>query len=227
MSNKLSNIELIVLLKNYSKASNLKIPKLQQKNKQELLYLCKFYKLLNTTNDNNNVNDNDNVNIPIKYITETLTKKQMINDIEIYYIKQNKKIDNLHKMKKDELIIIIDDNNIPHITQLDIKNEIEEFNKYNEYLIIIKYNYIKYDKFLLNSIDFDNLNSKDLLSFIETNKLDTNCNEDLFNITNKFLGDVITSYKTYCKNMNIPCFIERGTIPYILHNLNKLLLNNN
>jgi hypothetical protein len=90
MTTKLSNIELIVLLKNYAKQEHIKIPKLQQKNKDDLIKLCKTYNLLEHKDNNNNVIIN----------VENLSKKQMINDIEVFFLKQYKKIDNLRKMKK-------------------------------------------------------------------------------------------------------------------------------
>jgi hypothetical protein len=90
-------------------------------------------------------------------------------------------------------------------------------NNYNNYVTIIKYNYIKYDLFSLKSIDFDNLTSVDLLKFIEDNKLDTNCDEIIFSNINQLLSNLILSYKSYCNNMNIEYIIERGTIPYILN----------
>lgn len=206
MTTKLSNIELIVLLKNYAKQEHIKIPNLQQKNKEELMKLCTAYKLLEQR-DNNNVKIN----------VENLSKKQMINDIEVFYLKQYKKIDNLRKMKKNELINIIEENDIPHITEDELKKQITEMNNYNNYVMIIKYNYIKYDLFSLKSIDFDNLTSNDLLKFIKDNKLDTNCDETSFNNISQLLSNLILSYKSYCNNMNIEYIIEKGTIPYILN----------
>lgn len=212
MSSKLSNIELIVLLKNYKKKEHIKIPNLQKKNKEELIELCKNYKLLDQEDNNNG----------IKINIDSLSKKQMINDIEIFFLKQYKKIDNLKKMKRPELINIIEDNDIPHITETELKNQITEMNNYNKYVIIIKYNYIKYDLFSLSSIDFDKVNSNDLLKFIEDNKLDINCDEISLDNINKLLGNIIVSYRTYCNNINIDCVIERGTIPYILNKLNNM-----
>jgi len=78
-------------------------------------------------------------------MTSKLTKKEMINDINIFFLKQGKVCDiNIYKISKLKLIQIIIENDIPHIDKDALKIEIEETEKFNYYLEVIYHNFMKY-----------------------------------------------------------------------------------
>lgn len=78
-------------------------------------------------------------------MTSKLTKKEMINDINIFFLKQGKVCDiNIYKISKLKLIQIVIENDIPHIDKDALKIEIEETEKFNYYLEVIYHNFMKY-----------------------------------------------------------------------------------
>lgn len=208
MSSSYTSIELITLLYKYKKEKNIKLPKINKLKKSELIKLCNDFNLLGDGKEG----DEDNKDI--KYTN--LTKKQMIDDISIYFYKQNKTIENINKMKKEELQEIIYQFNIPHITKDILKYEIEEYNKCSKYINIIKYNFIKYDNIDIKEIDFNKLTSIELKEIIDNHKLIDNeeLNDDKEHLFN-FINDIINNYKTYCIKTNKTFDIKNKNIKHI------------
>ena len=91
-----------------------------------------------------------------------LSKKQLIDDIRFYYLKKGIECDNIFKISKSKLLQIVIDNDIPHINDNDLKNEIEETEKFNYFTQIIQYNFHKFNNIPYN--DIKNLYSKTCLN---------------------------------------------------------------
>lgn len=207
---KYTNIELIVLLTKYKKEKNIKIPNIQKMKKEDLINNCNKYKLIDT-----DVNDIEH-SISIEY----LSKKQMRQDIEVYFLKQNKTIDNIEKFSKKELINIMEENEIPHLTKEQLIKELEYNTKINNLKDIIKYNYIKYGLFDIKEYNFDQMNIEELENFININNLVINLNDyqDIIELSN----NLKSVYSLYCKNNNINVNIEKRNIPYLLDKIKSI-----
>lgn len=100
-----------------------------------------------------------------------LSKKQMITDINIFFLKQGKICEgNIYKISKAKLWQIIVDNDIPHIDNKSLQFEIEETEKFNYYLEIIYHNFMKYKNIpieIIRNIHLNNsLSSNDLEKII-------------------------------------------------------------
>lgn len=153
-----------------------------------------------------------------------LSKKQLINDINIFFLKQGKESNcNLFKISKNKLINIMIENDIPHIDNEKLRNEIEETEKFNYYLDIIYYNFMKYKNIDIDEIknlhnNFE-LTTNDLNTIIikYNLKYDNNINE-----TKELIKDLYNSMDKYYKNTGIKNTIEFKTIPDIIKNLNFL-----
>ena len=208
---KYTNIELIVMLIKYKNENNIKIPNIQQMKKEELLDNCKIYKLID-------INEIDNGVISIAL--ERLSKKQMIQDVEIFFLKQNKDIKDIEKFNCKKLIEIMEEYNIPHLTQKQMEKEMEENIQICTLKDIIKYNYIKYGLFDVKKYNFDEMNIEELQKFIKENKLNINI-EDYEHIDN-MSNQLITIYTTYCNNIKKKIDIEKRTIPYLLEKIKKI-----
>jgi len=149
-------------------------------------------------------------------MSSRLSKKQMINDINIYFLKQGKICEgNIYKVSKAKLLEIIIDNDIPHINNDNLKNEIEETEKFNYYLEIIYHNYMKYKNIptdVIKNINFNTeLKSKDLEKIIHEYNLKFENNIKDINELVDGISILINKYyncKKICK-----------TIPDIIHEL--------
>ena len=153
-----------------------------------------------------------------------LSKKQLINDINIFFLKQGKECDgNIYKIAKNKLISIMIENDIPHIDNEKLKNEIEETEKFNYYIDIIYYNFMKYKNIDIDEIrkihNNPEITADDLNLIIINNnlKFDNNMNE-----TKELIKDLYNSLDKYYKNTGLKNTIEFKTIPDIIKNLNFL-----
>lgn len=153
-------------------------------------------------------------------MTSKLTKKELINDINIHFLKQGKVCEiNLYKISKSKLYEIFIENDIPHIDKNTLKNEIEETEKFNYYLDIIYYNFIKYKNvdihIICNIQKNNNLSTNDLYEIIINNnlKFDNHINETnnlvngLVNVLNDYY--LATANHKYEGFKTIPDIIER------------------
>ena len=153
-----------------------------------------------------------------------LTKKQLINDINIFFLKQGKICEgNIYKISKKKLIEIIIENEIPHIDNEKLKLEIEETEKFNYYIEIIYYNFMKYKNIDIDDIykihNNPNINSNDLNKII----IDNNLRMDGFIKETKILvNDLYNSIDKYYKSTGTKNTIEFKTIPDLIKNLNLL-----
>ncbi len=153
-----------------------------------------------------------------------LSKKQIINDINIFFLKQGKECDeNIHKIAKNKLINIMIENDIPHIDNEKLKNEIEETEKFNYYLSIIYHNFMKYKNIDIDQIK--NIHFNNNLSSNELNEIIINNNlkfENNINETNELIKDLYNAIDKYYKITGNKNTIEFKTIPDIIKNLNLL-----
>ena len=153
-------------------------------------------------------------------MTTKLTKKELINDINIFFLKQGKVCEvNLFKISKSKLIEIVIENDIPHIDKDALKTEIEETEKFNHYLQVIYHNFMKYKNIPVEVIrDLNknpNVTTKDLYEIIQTHnlKFDDHMKEtnDLVSGLVKVLNDyyLATSNHKYDGLKTIPDIIQR------------------
>jgi hypothetical protein len=212
MENKYTNIELIAILTKFKKDKKIKIANIQKMKKEELINLCKKHELFN----NELHNENNNITI------ENLSKKQMRQDIEIFFIKQNKTIDNIEKIPKKGLIEIMEENNIPHLTEEQLVKEYEYNTKINQLKDIIKYNYIKFGVINIAEYNFDEMNIEELENFIKINNLITDISDYYY--INELSNNLISVYSQYCRNINKNIDINKRNIPYLLEKIKSITL---
>ena len=154
-----------------------------------------------------------------------LTKKQLINDINIFYLKKGIECDNIYKISKCKLIKLIIENDIPHIDEDTLKKEIEENEKFNYYMDTICHNFIKYKNITYDDIHIikntPNVTSDDLNEFIDINKL--YFEDNMSNVKNLVI-DLYKAINTYCEKSNIKNKIEYKTYPDIIMFLNSVIV---
>ena len=157
------------------------------------------------------------------------TKKEIIEIINIYYIKNNINIQiNLNKLSKNKLIDIINTENIPIINNNDLINETIETEKFNDFIEIIYYNFLKYKNIQPSIISYikDNYNS---LSSTDLNNIIINNNLiiDDINIvknTNKMILDISNIIHSFSNSTNSKIILENKTLPDIIHFLNNIYI---
>ena len=153
-----------------------------------------------------------------------LSKKQLINDIKIFFLKEGKECCiNISKISKNKLIEIMIENDIPHIDNEKLKNEIEETEKFNYYLEIIYYNFMKYHN--INIDDIRNIHNNTKLTSNDLNEIIMKYNlkfDSYMNETKELVKDLYIAMDKYYKTTGIKNTIEFKTIPDIIKNLNLL-----
>lgn len=159
-------------------------------------------------------------------MTSKLTKRDLINDISFFYMKQGIECHNIYNVSKQKLLQIIIDNDIPHITQDVLKTEIEETEKTNYYHQIIKHNFRKYKNIPfddIKSLDFHS-NSSQLNNIIVSHnlKFDNDIDE-----TNELVNQLFYHINNYCLSTNKLNTIQFKTIPDIIHFLYSIQNQNN
>lgn len=153
-----------------------------------------------------------------------LSKKELINDINIFFLKQGKICEgNIYKISKRKLIEIMIENEIPHIDNEKLKLEIEETEKFNYYIEIIYYNFMKYKNIDIDDIykihNNPNINSNDLNKIIINNNLRM---DGFIKETKILVNDLYNSIDKYYKSTGTKNTIEFKTIPDLIKNLNLL-----
>ena len=196
--------ELITILKNSGNEE-----KLEKMNKKNLLDKC--HKLGLIKHDDTDITK--------------LSKKDMLNDISIYFLKRNVNYDYIYKLSKINLIKIIHDNEIPHITQEILEKEIIEYEAFNRYRDIIFYNYCKYKKVPLHLlVDIDKKNSDDLMKIINDFELIIPTNDFEYGETIMFIKSMFNTYRNYCIRTNRDDKSNNEeTLPNLIACLNQLI----
>lgn len=185
MSSELSKVELLAMIKQYNKNNSDKIKNIDKMKKEEIIQICHKYNIIPTNVDND-----------IKINLSNISKKHLLQDIELFFLKQGKTLPKeILQMKKNQLIEYMEENEIVHYTQSMITEDIQKYNKQNYDKNIIYYNIMCYDNVNIDEIDNDNLEQ-----FIQNNNLDRNI--DNFQATSIFLSKIYSSLEEFCKNTN-------------------------
>lgn len=156
-------------------------------------------------------------------MSSKLSKKQLIKDITIFYLKQGKECQGIMKISKNKLLEIVLENDIPHIDQDTLKKEIEETEKFNYYKDIIYYNFIKFNKpsmTIMNEIYNNQSISSDDLDIIikENNLIFANDIEE----TKTLVLELFNSIHKYCYSTNTKNTIQYKNLPSIINFLSNL-----
>jgi len=151
-----------------------------------------------------------------------LTKKQIIDIINIHYLKKGIKIEtNLKKLSKNKLIALIQEENIPILNDDELKIEIEENESFLVNLEIIYYNFMKYKNIphsIIKDIKNNNdLTANDLQIIINDNNLKID-NIDYIRNFNKMILEISNIYNKYSSKY----LLEYKTIPDIIKSLSYL-----
>jgi len=156
-------------------------------------------------------------------MSSKLSKKQLINDIKVFYLKQGKECEGIMKISKTKLLEIVIENDIPHIDNDTLKKEIEETEKFNYYRDVIYYNFIKFNnpspdviREIHNNL---NMTSSELYAIINDNHLIFANDIDE---TKTLVLDLSNSIHKYCSTTNTKNTIQFKTIPSIISFLNNL-----
>ncbi len=207
----LSKVELLALIKIYNK-NNDKIKNVDKLKKEELLNVCQKYGLLADKKEEEIVID-----------LQDVCKKDLVRDVELYFMKQNRAIPNdvIH-MRKSELIDYMILHNVKHYTSESLTRELEELQKYNELKNIIAYNIIRYDNVDVNVLGD---NSEDLQAYIVSNNLSTNIeNLQAYAV---LVNNLYTGYEAFCKTIGIKCEYDKiKSLPKIVRILNNICIEN-
>jgi len=150
-----------------------------------------------------------------------LSKRNLLNDIDIFFLKNQMNYDgDIFKLKKKDLIKIMLDYDIPHIDENILKEEILKYEKYNKLRNKILYNYYKY-----NNIDPDIINDlsddEKLEAIIEEYNLTEEPIENELEEIIKLTKTIAIAYKNYCVNTNKICNIKYLSLQLVLSNIYK------
>jgi len=145
-----------------------------------------------------------------------LSKKQLINDIKVFYLKQGKECEGIMKISKNKLLELVLENDIPHIDNDTLKKEIEETEKFNYYKDVIYYNFIKFNNpsndVIRNIHNNPNITSIELYIIIKENNLVfANDIEDI----KKLVINLFNSIHDYCSTTNTKNTIQFKFFPII------------
>jgi hypothetical protein len=150
-----------------------------------------------------------------------ITKKDLINSINIHYLKKGQLCQNLYKLSKKKLLEIYNDNNIDYVSTEQLKQEIVSVEQYNYLRDIIHCNFITYENIpynVINSITSDTTN-EELEKIVKTYKLMDNNN---FKNIKEFVFEVYKSYNNYCEKSNIKNECKYITLPSLKLAFNKI-----
>lgn len=205
---KMNRIELLALIKTYNKTHDDKIKNVDKLKKEEIIELCQKYKLFDTAEQSAAAATIDLRNI---------SKKDLMRDVEIYFLKQNKVVpQDIALMKKQELIDYMELNDIVHYTPELIEKEVREINHENHLKNIITYNIMRY-----NNVDIIKLNESDIEEYIKENNLDTNL-EHLHDYA-VLLYNLHATYEGFCKSTGTEYVKDTiKSIPKMLEHLKNL-----
>lgn len=137
-----------------------------------------------------------------------IKKKDLLNNINFFFYKQNKEINDIMSYKKKDLIKIMIDYNIEYIDEDKLKNLILYTEEINRLKTKILYNYYKYNNHSYTIKDIKNKNISELKEFIEEPK------KDEFDELMNLIQTMLNYYKKYLNNtdkiidINLPNLLE-------------------
>jgi hypothetical protein len=148
------------------------------------------------------------------YHKEKLTKMELINSINVHYLKKGILCENLTKISKVKLLEIYIDNNIDYVDKEQLKKEIITVEKYNYLRDIIYCNFIKYENIpydIITNIKSD-ISNEELEMIIE--KYNLKYEQSFVNIK-ELVFNLYKSYKKYCDKSSIKNQCIYITLPSI------------
>jgi hypothetical protein len=148
------------------------------------------------------------------YHKEKLTKMELINSINVHYLKKGILCENLTKLSKVKLLEIYIDNNIDYVDKEQLKKEIITVEKYNHLRDIIYCNFIKYENIpydIITNIKSD-MSNEELEMIIE--KYNLKYEQSFVNIK-ELVFNLYKSYKKYCDKSSIKNQCVYITLPSI------------
>jgi hypothetical protein len=154
-------------------------------------------------------------------MVDKLSKTNIINSINYYYLQQGLLCENLNKISKDKLIEIIKTNNIEIVDIDKLKNDILKIERYNYLRDIIYCNYIKYDIIPYNDVKNITLNTPNYELEEIINKYELKYDSNYKNIK-ELVFNIYKVYNKYCKKSNIKNDCEYITLPCLLNNLKEI-----
>jgi len=208
MEEKYNKIELLALIKNYNKKNADKIKNVDKLKKEDLLEICKKHALISC-------DDQCVVEIDLRNIS----KKDLMRDVELYFLQQNKRIPNeIIQLKKQDLIDFMEINCIKHYTSDMIEKEIKECEKQNMFKNIIVYNIMRY-----NNIDVTKINNTNMEEFITENQLDTDIRH--LQQYSVLVYELYQTYEKFCASTNMKFTKDSiKSLPKIIEHLQEINL---
>ena len=179
-----SKVELLALIKKFNKKNENKIINIDKLKKKELYDICLKYNLISVSQEND---------VVINY--KNVPKEHILQNIQIYFLKQNKNLPNeFVKKNKKELIEFVELNDVPHYTPEMIKREIKEREHEEFYKQVIIYNILRYD-----NVDVKKIHDEE--QYIVENNLDTDLTymKQYANLLKKLYD----AYYTFCNDIGI------------------------
>jgi hypothetical protein len=150
-----------------------------------------------------------------------ITKKDLINSINIHYLKKGKLCQNLYKLSKTKLIEIFTDNNIEYVSSEQLKNEIISVETYNHLCDIIHCNFIIYENIPIEVITSIKQTTTNNELKIIIDKYNLQYDEKIVNIK-ELVYNIYNSYKIYCNKQNIENNIKYITLPTLKNVIKSL-----
>lgn len=145
-----------------------------------------------------------------------LSKRNLLNDIDIYFFKEKIECNyDLLKLKKKDLIKLMLDYNIPHITDEILKEETLKIEKNNKLRNIVNYNFHKYNNIPADIVLNASTNEEYEKIIEDYNLTEEPSDNDLEEVV-KLIKNISSAYKNYCLNTNKTCNIKILSLPHIL-----------
>jgi len=143
-------------------------------------------------------------------------KTELINNISYYFlVNENREIENIYNLKKQELIKIIIDNNIKLLSEEELFNETKKIEKHNNLKQKILFNYLLEDKEIYIK-NLDNLTIEELENLIKENNLNREIKENQYIDLNHILLLIIDYNKKYNNNIKIDKIKVKNIINLLL-----------
>ena len=100
MSSELSKVELLAMIKQYNKNNSDKIKNIDKVKKEEIIQICHKYNIIPTNVDND-----------IKINLSNISKKHLLQDIELFFLKKGQTLPKeILQMKKNQLVEYMEEN---------------------------------------------------------------------------------------------------------------------
>jgi hypothetical protein len=206
-----SKIELLALVKQHNKIEdNPKIKNVDKMKKDDILAVCKKYGILPVA---------DECTCDIKVDLRNIKKADLLQDVEMHFLKQNKQVpaDVLH-MKKKMLIDYMELNGIQHYTQEILNKEVKEYQRRNILKNKIIMHIMKYDDIDILSIPDDIDGLEEFVQKLPGDDL------QLLPQYSLLLKTLYDAYDVFCKNTKTENDADKiKSFPKILNKLQNIL----